>query len=140
MPLQHIVIQARPTNLSVGPEIPWEEGTLRTWRLPAGRCPLLPVRFEDALLALEQFQHLFAEPDGSFVWTYTRPEKRCRLEGQLHDGGPTLWTVECKGDFGWETLEHLLRVLEWPAHPLIFQWVRAGVFLDEDALRAVLPK
>ena len=68
----------------------------------------LRVAFEAAFAALSELPRLFIEPDGSFVCTSPPGEAAWQLDGNLVDGGATLYYCELKGSCKrW-------RLLRWP--------------------------
>jgi hypothetical protein len=98
----------------------------------------LGVTFEDALAALERLPRLFIEPDGSFVWTgMTDAGEAWQVDGNLIDRGDVLAHVELKGCCPPRQLDQLLSALGWPAAKLIFQLPQQGIFLDQNAFRAL---
>jgi hypothetical protein len=95
---------------------------------------LLPVTFDDAREALGQFERMFCEPDGAVVWVGDG-QPSWQLDGQLHDGGAGLASLELKGTCPGEALDRLLSVVGWPEAELVFQLVLEGAWLDEAEFR-----
>jgi hypothetical protein len=98
----------------------------------------LSVSFDQAMSALEQFDRLFIEPDGSFVWTgHTEDGESWQVDGNLIDRGEFLAFVELKGRCPEAKFDMLLAALGWPAFRLTFQLSRRGIFVDEAEFRAL---
>src|SRR5262245_5374620 len=98
----------------------------------------LSVTFDQALSALDQFDRLFIEPDGSFVWTgHTEDGESWQVDGNLIDRGDFLAFVELNGRCPKEPFDRLLAALGWPSTKLSFQLPRRGIFLDEAEFRAL---
>lgn len=96
----------------------------------------LPVTFEAALLALEQLPRMFAEPDGSFVWTSPPgADSHWQVDGNLVDGGERLYYAELKGSCPPDALDQLLACLSDGSTALAFEAVEQGVVLSEEELR-----
>ncbi|MEZ6072617.1 MAG: hypothetical protein R3C10_20740 [Pirellulales bacterium] len=130
----HMRVHSGDAPLAEGPALPSSGGALATVR-PTGPLPPLAVTFDDALAALGQLARLDVEPDGFFTWVSARGPDDWKLEGQLVDAGPALMYVELKGRVPGDVLDDVLTTLGWPAAPLVFELVRAGVFLAEPAFR-----
>jgi hypothetical protein len=101
----------------------------------------IALPFEDVLERLSALARLFIEPDGSFVWVDPSSNSPAwQIDGQLHDSAAGLMTVELKLAGVRPDWTNVLRCLDWPAQPLIFQLVQQGAFLDEDSWKAVCTK
>ncbi len=96
------------------------------------------VTFEQVLEAFDSLPRMFAEPDGSFVWRGTAESGDWQLDGQLCDRDDRLIYVEMSGTVAEESLDLLLRILDWPKIALVFQLVRSGVLLDEAEFRRIV--
>ncbi len=85
---------------------------------------------------------MYIEPDGSFVWVSSRGEATWQVDGNLYDHLNRLRLVDLKGSCPAERFDQLLAALGWPRTQLVFQLVRAAVFLDELEFRrwALLPR
>jgi hypothetical protein len=95
----------------------------------------LPVSFDDAVAALEALPQMCVEPDGSFVWTSPADAAhRWQIEGNLVDGGQTLYYCELKGACPAEAIEQLLPCLSG-GERLAFEVVERGVVLTEEEFR-----
>jgi hypothetical protein len=98
----------------------------------------LGVSFDHAVDALQKFDRMFIEPDGSFVWTgCTQEGQSWQLDGYLIDRGDFLACVELKGQCPEAQLDMLLTVLGWPKQMLAFQLTTRGVFLSDEEFRAL---
>src|SRR5438046_5830570 len=88
----------------------------------------LPVSFDAALALLETMPQMHIELDGSFVLTSlgdTGP--RWQVEGNLVDGGQTLFYCELKGTCPPEALDQLLACLSGGATTLALEDVERGI-------------
>ena len=94
-----------------------------------------PISYETAAAALEELPRLDIEPDGWFVWPSPPGQPRWQLEGTLHDRHDRLLFVQVKGTCPAESFDQFLTALGWPQTPLLFQLVRAAVFLAEEEFR-----
>ena len=57
----------------------------------------LPTEFDDAINKLGALPRLFAEPDGSFVWTSPHENIRWQVNGNLYEKNDNILFVELKG-------------------------------------------
>ena len=94
-----------------------------------------PVSFEDVAAALERFQRMIIEPDGSFVWTGDEGEQRWQVEGNLYDRAGKLLYVELWGNCPAAAFDQLLGALGWPRTEILFQLVHEAIYLDETDFR-----
>lgn len=109
--------------------------------------PKFAVPFDEVLNRLSQLDRMYCEPDGSFLWVgpaevcepgrLLRPFPSWHFDGQLTDGGSHLAFLELKGYGTILQLEAILRTLQWPTHPIMFQLPEWGVFLSDDSFRAI---
>jgi hypothetical protein len=93
--------------------------------------------FEDAAAALAELPRMYCEPDGSFVWVSEQGEPSWQIDGNLYDRDQRLLFVDLKGTCPAHRFDELLRTLGWPETPLVFQFVREAVFVDEAEFRRV---
>jgi len=92
----------------------------------------LPITFDQALAALQQFERLFIEPDGSFVWTGTDANGQpWQVDGNLIDRGDALAYIELKGRCPQEQFDQLLAAFGWPQAILTFHLPQRGATLSE---------
>src|SRR5881392_1196897 len=90
----------------------------------------LPVTFDEATAALQTFERLFIEPDGSFVWTGIAADGQpWQVDGNLIDRGDALAYVELKGRCPQEQFDQLLAGFGWPKAALSFHLPQRGVML-----------
>lgn len=112
----------------------------------AGSWPILDVRHEDlaipmaiefdeALARLSGLERMYAEPDGSFVWTSSRDGRVWQVDGNLFDKDGRVLLVDVKGTCPPADFDRLLRCFGWPAEPVMMHLVRPAVFLDESVFR-----
>lgn len=113
---------------------------------PAGTWPILEVRheelaipmaieFDESLARLSRLERMYAEPDGSFVWTSSREGRAWQVDGNLFDKDGRVLLVDVKGTCPPAEFDRLLHCFGWPAEPLMVQLVRPAVFLDEAVFR-----
>jgi hypothetical protein len=57
----------------------------------------IPKSFESFIEAIGQWDGLYAEPDGSFVWVWHENDQRYQLDGMVYDRGEFIEYIELKG-------------------------------------------
>jgi len=97
--------------------------------------PPLAVGFDEALGRLGAIERLFAEPDGSFVWTSPREGLRWQVDGNLFERDGRVRLVDLKGTCPPADFDRLLAAFGWPRQRVMLELVQAGVFLDEPTFR-----
>lgn len=103
---------------------------------PAVSTGPLSVTFDAVLTALERFERLFIEPDGSFVWTGSLPDGTAwQVDGNLIDRGDVLAYVELKGRCLEPQFDQFLKTLGWPKASLAFELTRRGMVVEEAEFR-----
>jgi hypothetical protein len=102
------------------------------------RDNLFDIGFDEALLRLAHLARADTEPDGFFVQTGETDACFWRLCGQLHELDGRLWRLDLRGDCPVAALDDVLRVLDWPQVPLVFQLVRLGLTLQEADFRRLI--
>lgn len=95
----------------------------------------MAIGFDEALDRLAALERMYAEPDGSFVWTSGREGLSWQVDGNLFDKDGRVLLVDMKGNCPREAFDRLLRCFGWPDQPVLLQLVRPAVFLDEDVFR-----
>jgi hypothetical protein len=135
----HVNLFALPAAASSGASVELRGSRLATLRQPDDTPPTfdayLPVSFDEALAALLTLPRLDAEPDGFFVFAGGAGPTHWAVSGQLFDFGGRLHRVELNGHCSAESFDSMLACFGWPAAPLAFELVEAGVALDETAFR-----
>ena len=101
----------------------------------SGSPPSFAVTFDAVSEILSTLPGMFLEPDGSFAWTGTSGEQPWRIEGVLYDAGPSLSYVALSGNCPPDEFDQFLAALGWPAAPIMFQLIDAGVFINEEEFR-----
>jgi hypothetical protein len=138
----HFIVESAPTQLMPGPHVDVMGlagirllPTLQFLQQERGRP--LRVSFDHVAEGLRREPGVFWEPDGSFVWW--RHEPPVRLQGQLADGVTNLQHVELSGTLTEDMFDRLVALCrDDPATNLVFQLVRAGVYVNEPSLRCLL--
>jgi hypothetical protein len=105
--------------------------------------------WEDAATLLEQLPRMIFELDGSFVVSGereraqragpspppTETSTRWQVDGHLFDFAGRLHRLELHGDCPPAAFDKLLECVGWPRQPLLFELVREGILVDEQAFR-----
>lgn len=95
----------------------------------------MAIGFDDALVRLAALERMYAEPDGSFVWTSAREGLGWQVDGNLFDKDGRVLLVDMKGSCPPTDFDSLLRCFGWPEQRVMMQLVRPAVFLDEAVFR-----
>jgi hypothetical protein len=93
------------------------------------------VDFESVVAKFEQFERMFVEPDGSFVWVAARDMPAWQVDGQLFDRSGRLLFIDLKGSCPVAELDRLLTATGWPAVRVMFQLARQAVFVSDAEFR-----
>ncbi|HTU26909.1 MAG TPA: hypothetical protein VMF30_15995, partial [Pirellulales bacterium] len=94
-----------------------------------------PRSFEAVTADLARLERMYIEPDGSFVWVSSQGEAAWQVDGNLYDHQERVRLVDVKGSCPQEPFDRLLGTLGWPGTQLVFQLVRAAIFLEEAEFR-----
>ena len=133
----HASIHARPDNCQPGPLLKFAGSDFATCAISPewlGQSTLARS-FEDVAGDLARFPRMYIEPDGSFVWVSSHDEASWQVDGNLYDHLDRVRLVDIKGSCPVQRFDQLLVHLGWPRTQLVFQLVRAAVFLDELEFR-----
>jgi hypothetical protein len=95
----------------------------------------LAIAADEALERLGAEPRLFAELDGSFVWTSGQGQTPWQVDGNLLERNGRVLLVDLRGSCPRAEFDRLLTVLGWPAQLLMVQLLRPAVFLDEAVFR-----
>ena len=132
----HVTLHARPPQLEPGPTVTLEGEPFATLALAQEALQqTFAVTFEQAAEALAALRRSFVEPDGSFVWVSPSEDAPWQVDGNLYDRGGRLLFVDLKGTCPASEFDRLLAAMGWPETAVLFQVVRAAVFLDEATFR-----
>lgn len=131
----HATVHVRPPDATTGRPIELAGRQFQTLQLAAPPNRPFDISFEDAAEALSELDRLFLEPDGSFVWVSPAGDLAWQLDGVLYDRAGHLLYVELKGTCHEQPFDRFLSALGWPRTTVMFQLVRAAVFLDEAQFR-----
>jgi hypothetical protein len=95
----------------------------------------LGIGFDEAFDRLGQLARMYAEPDGSFVWTSPREGVSWQVDGNAFDRNGRVLLVDLKGSCPPREFDRLLESFGWPAERVVVQLTRPAVFLDEATFR-----
>jgi hypothetical protein len=95
----------------------------------------MAVGFDDAIERLSAIERLYAEPDGSIVWTSPREGLHWQVDGNLFERDGRVLLVDLKGTCPPAEFDRLLAVFGWPRQGVMMELLQAGVFLDEGTFR-----
>ena len=131
-----ISLHPRPDQAAEGAPHADAWGTWPTLTVPREAVSRpLAISGDEALARLAAEPRLFTEPDGSFVWTSSQDGLVWQVDGNLLERDGRVVLLDLKGSCPRPEFDRLLACVGWPAQPLMFQLVRAAVFLDEAAFR-----
>ena len=131
-----VTLHPRPPQAASGGQFADDRGSWPVLAVPReslGRP--LAAGFDEALARLAALPRLYAEPDGSFVWMSPAADRPWQVDGNLFERDGRVLLVDLKGSCPAEEFDRLLAAFGWPTEPVMFELVRAGVFLDEQTFR-----
>ena len=96
----------------------------------------LPAEFDDVIYKLGEFPRMFAEPDGSFVWTSPYENLRWQVNGNLYEKNDNILFVELKGCCPQIEFDQLLACFLSDENSCVIQLIRAAVFVSAPVFRA----
>ena len=88
------------------------------------------VTFEEAAEALNQLERMFAEMDGSFVWTGQNELSKWQVDGMLYDRLGKLHRVELKGSCPRSHWQLLLATFGWPQQAIVVHLLELQCFVE----------
>jgi hypothetical protein len=143
-PQRHDIVYAFDATLhrlpDAAPPGPRHEDAWGTWpTLAAGHARAatpFTIGFDAAFARLDRLDRMFAEPDGSFVWTSPREGLSWQVDGNAFEKDGRVLLVDLKGSCPPEAFDQLLAAFGWPGEPVMLQLVKPAVFLDEATFRA----
>ena len=110
-----------------------------TWSVLAVPRDLLSVpmavTFDEAIGRLGRLERMYAEPDGSFVWTSPRDGLWWQVDGNVTEKDHRVLLADLKGSCPAAAFDRLLEAFGWPQQAMIMQLVRPALFLDEPTFR-----
>jgi hypothetical protein len=136
-----ITLHARPAEAQPGPALADAWGTWPTVTVPRETLSMpMQADFDVALGRLGDLPRLYAEPDGSFVWTSSHDAPSAgvaswQVDGNAFEKDGRVLLVDLKGRCPADEFDRLLAAFGWPGQPVMMQLVRSAVFLDEGAFR-----
>lgn len=95
----------------------------------------MAVGFDEAFARLGLLERMFAEPDGSFVWTSPREGLSWQVDGNAFEKEGRVLLVDLKGSCPPDSFDRLLAAFGWPRERVMLQLVKPAVFLDEATFR-----
>ena len=96
----------------------------------------LPIGFDDVLNQLNTLPRLYAEPDGSFVWTSPQENTRWQVNGNLYERNDSVLFVEIKGSCPASEFDQLLAGFLPDEKACVVQLTRPAVFVTVEVFRA----
>ena len=132
-------LHARPSNDSQEAETPLVDQWGQWPTLLVSQDQLskpLPTEFDDAINKLNALPRLFAEPDGSFVWTSPHENLRWQVNGNLYEKNDNILFVELKGYCPQVEFDQLLACFLADENVCVIQLTRAAVFVSASVFRA----
>ena len=96
----------------------------------------LPIVFDDVLNQLNTLPRLYAEPDGSFVWTSPQENIRWQVNGNLYERNDRVLFVELKGSCPASEFDQLLACFLQDEKACVVQLTRPAVFVTPEIFRA----
>ena len=96
----------------------------------------LPIGFDDVLKQLNTLPRLYAEPDGSFVWTSPHENIRWQVNGNLYERNDRVLFVELKGSCPASEFDQLLACFLQDEKACVVQLTRPAVFVTPEIFRA----
>ena len=136
-----ITLQSQPAEATAGPPLADAWGTWPTLDVPKELLASpMAIGFDAAFERLAAIERLYAEPDGSFVWTCSRTGDGAaptwwQVDGTAYERGGRVLLVDLKGSCPPEAFDRLLSCFGWPQESLMMQLVRPGLFLEEAIFR-----
>ena len=95
----------------------------------------MAIDFDEAFARLVTLERMYAEPDGSFVWTSGREGLSWQVDGNAFEKAGRVLLVDLKGSCPPEAFDRLLSCFGWPQESLMMQLVRPALFLEEAIFR-----
>ena len=92
----------------------------------------LPIVFDDVLNQLNTLPRLYAEPDGSFVWTSPQENIRWQVNGNLYERNDRVLFVELKGSCPTSEFDQLLACFLQDEKACVVQLTRPAVFVTPE--------
>ena len=126
-------LHARPSNDSQEAETPLVDQWGQWSTLLVSQDQLskpLPTEFDDAINKLGALPRLFAEPDGSFVWTSPHENIRWQVNGNLYEKNDNILFVELKGCCPQVEFDQLLACFLADENVCVIQLTRAAVLFQ----------
>jgi hypothetical protein len=95
----------------------------------------MAIGFDEAIDRLTLLERMYAEPDGSFVWTSPHEGPWWQVDGNAYEKDGRVLLADLKGSCQAAAFDRLLAAFGWPRQPMMMQLVRPAVFLDESTFR-----
>jgi hypothetical protein len=134
-----ITLHGRTPDAVAGQPVVAHADAWGAWRVLAVPRDLLSVpmdvTFDGAIGRLERLARMYAEPDGSFVWTSPREGLWWQVDGNISEKDGRVLLADLKGSCPAAEFDQLLEAFGWPQQAMMMQLVRPAVFLDEPTFR-----
>lgn len=132
-----ITVHARPAGASQGQEVEYSGCKMRSLRVNPQELAgtTFACSFETAIERLAKLDRMYAEPDGSFVWTSPQGDGAWQVDGNLYDRDGRLLFVDLKGSCPAQQFDRLLSAFGWPKCSVVVQLTREAVLLEEAEFR-----
>jgi len=95
----------------------------------------MQIEFDEAFSRLARLERMYAEPDGSFVWTSPGDGPWWQVDGNACEKDGRVLLADLKGSCPAAEFDRLLGAFGWPLQAVMMQLVRPAVFLDEPTFR-----
>ena len=95
----------------------------------------MEMGFDEAFGRLGMLERMYAEPDGSFVWTSPRDGRWWQVDGNAFEKDGRVLLADLKGSCPAAEFDRLVGAFGWPRQQMMMQLVRPAVFLDESTFR-----
>ena len=128
----HVNVHALPKGRFESQLVSIEGIDLRTLLVPSQlQSTAMSVSFEETFAILTALPRMHCELDGSFVWVSHAGGAAWQIDGNLYDRDGRLVRVDLKGSCPETELQQLLDAFRCNGSPLMFEFVRQAVFVDE---------
>ena len=134
----HVVLHACPIETFPSKPFAWNGKILQRLDVPSSRLTRpFALSFDDTLENLRRIERVYAEADGSLLWTSHQGPTHWQIDGQLNDSANGLMSVELKISYSASAADASHRAVNQiistglRTHPdeVLYQLVRQGVYV-----------